>query len=705
MVEMEEENQQEHLEGEEVRKGRGEEGRKINAQGPETGGAEEKSESAKSSQEQPQKTPEFSEKMWREFREDMEKVLVRFREQNAETITKLNEKLNEILEQLKSRKGADSSMTEALTEEIGNLKNSIEGLNNQYTLLSQAILKLAQVEVPEALATPTPERILNPDQIKKIIKGKGPEEARKALLRNSDYHSGVRNWFEERIREIETSGLTFEQHENFRYLLRALTELKSNPETRPLANEIDEMLKSRRTFRLLVGLWGLSQPNQIAEIGGRFAAEDLRRIFTTRTLNGEPLIAKSYLEYEKMAAELERKRGVLETEIRQIEESMKNEEQKALPNRNQIAIWKKELEQKRDEYNGYEIKQFYIHGGTDGGRNIDEVIRELELRRANGEEIDQGRLNELKELFWARRMAGELWSITFRAGYHNVQLNGDGDYSAARIMNFTEFLEKRKGFAMKTKGFWMGNYPPNQPPGPLDLGFRDFFTGILSGFDKDELLRLGIKEEDIIERGGEIIGLRSLETLDVTNDELWNKITRNERAYAERCLKFSQADDTRSAFWGPDSFLDDPSIEKFLELKKFFKHIPESRLEDGFFRELVERYILWMLNDPKAHQVQEELLLARLGQVSNLIEKASEREFFSNQVQNELLRKYLHFPILSNLSARAGAGFVSTVDFLWGLLWRYPETRAEIFFRQWPAEWLRILGNFLRGGLEYVFAK
>jgi len=151
--------------------------------------------------------------------------------------------------------------------------------------------------------------------------------------------------------------------------------------------------------------------------------------------------------------------------------------------------------------------------------------------------------------------------------------------------------------------------------------------------------------------------------------------------------------------------LDDPSIEKFLELKKFFKHIPESRLEDGFFRELVERYILWMLNDPKAHQVQEELLLARLGQVSNLIEKASEREFFSNQVQNELLRKYLHFPILSNLSARAGAGFVSTVDFLWGLLWRYPETRAEIFFRQWPAEWLRILGNFLRGGLEYVFAK
>jgi len=549
--------------------------------------------------------------------------------------------LSKILNQLEGRKVLEESERQAVNEAIVRLTDLTTGLNSTI----QAFSRYFEMEIPEALRLPTPEMFISPDEVDEITRGLKTEDARRPLYRDSRYQEGVKGWFLKLIEEIDTSGLPFEQHPNFPYLHRGLSELERRRETIPLAREIKEILNSRRKFRTMVVVWNNATPDQLVS---NLTLEDLGRIFMTKTAEGKFLIAEKFRLFEQMGA-----RGIDEKQI----------------------------------------IQFFEHGGRvtlfNQEVNMDEAIKILEKKDADGELDEAGRklLREFREDLWATKMAGELWSITGRAGLHNVQINRLGDFFTGRIMNLTSFLEKTSGFAMDTRGLWAGAY---QPDGNFDLGFRDFFSRILSEWDESEI------NQFLVQSGGverdERRRLTSLENMRLEDGGFWKKLVEKgtkKEEHSNFCKSLNDANESVKALLGPNGFFAKPSIEKFLDLKSLFIHLKEEERKNDFFPRFVERYVCWMVRDRGARIVDEEILTNHLGMALLLINSARRENMIDEEKRQELIRRYIgRLPHLR-----------VWLNGIWGVLVRNRELARENLERWLTAD----LWELIRSALRYIF--
>lgn len=206
-------------------------------------------------------------------------------------------------------------------------------------------------------------------------------------------------------------------------------------------------------------------------------------------------------------------------------------------------------------------------------------IKELRVKGQKDERAAE-KVKEWDKNIWAKKYAGRLWSLTFRAAYHDVQLNGTGDFYAARIMNFSDRLAAN-ALMRNTREHW----DPSHRDNPYEIGLEDVITNFTDKIkvrsemnDEEEenmreiLKKLGIMIDDegnkIYGRPGKQTNLKTLENFKWGSSELWNEAMMDPEvrppeggAMAIRYTRFNDADKTRQKSWGADSFFHKATTE------------------------------------------------------------------------------------------------------------------------------------------------
>lgn len=595
-------------------------------------------------------------------------------------------------EEIPEERGKIEEIIKKNNEVISNLGESMGYYARQQEIYNQ----LLQGQTPELLQIPTPERLLSQrtfseDELIKLQSegliekvertdletGREVREYKVAakgnIYSNEIYQSKVEEWFEGILRHLETFETAFEENpEIYQRLVIALTFFKFKDETSPLADKLQRRIEARRLKQRMVRLWNLVPPDQLTGEAGRFNMDIIKELFTYETKDGDKPIEREFHKYESMASELQRRR-------------------EELGPRAQLSP------EQKDEYDGRVIKDYFEHGGktTLEGREVfvDEAIRILEERKARGEGLTEDQnvlLRKLKNDLWARRTAGGLWSITFRAARFNVVMNGVGDFFAARVINFADSLEQRT-LAKNTKGIWRpdrGRYRGKD----FNLGFKDFFADVLGGndFSEDWRRRMGIQIED-----GDVV---SLENARLGDEEFWEGLRSvgvPKSKFGDKIEKFQSADETRKVFWEAGSYFHDPTLEKFLSLINFFKHIPEAERQEKW-EEILVRTFEWM-DTPEG---KEQNLAARVFPASEKfiwIDMASDHKMLTNEQEDKLLGDYLNLPVLPGLGSIKGRAQITVLlDTMYGALVRYPPMRNRILLG-----WLL---EAIKRALQYTFS-
>lgn len=589
--------------------------------------------------------------------------------------------LNSLSGALKSTPGAQESLTSAM---------------GGWVDVQRQILSATEAQTPEALRLPTPERLFEQGKFATEAEQKDVETRREE---SPVYQRAVEDWYEERLRNLESFGLAFEEQPSlFSPLVLAQTHFELDEKTREIGEKMREKLEARRKRQRLVRIWGVAGAETISNEGNAIDNATLKELFTYETREGEKPIEREFQNYEKMGVEL--------AKLKERIEAVGGDE-------------KSVLEDERDGRTKI-IQDYYNHGGyvDDQGKVVgvemliaasrkkedwkylDEYIKES--KKTGGEEI-----RKLEEILWARRFSGGLWSITLRAGKFGVTLNGLGDLFAQRAINPAEAFAQR-GLLRKTRGIWdpkVGDYAGK----PLDFGYTDYFSAALSGVKEqrrsggvvekgarhiDWLKNVGGITRDQYKIRGEEGGGKEEEPLKVVNSlatarlgdkKFWEDLENVYNAgtkYGDNIVKFKQADETRSRFWGANSFFHNLDLENFLKLSEVYGHVSETLVtatayetkkgesvrvelmkdgrpiqvterEQAWF-ELVDRTLQWTKTD-EAKEVLETLKVFPASERFAWIEETSESEMISNEQRDYLLKKYLDFPVPGTALSKAHA--------------------------------------------------
>jgi hypothetical protein len=548
--------------------------------------------------------------------------------------------------------------------------------------------------------------------------------------RSKVYQREVEDWFEARLRYMETFETSFEeQGDTHQRLVIAETFFRFKDETKPLAEKIHKRMEARRLKQRMVRVWNLSTPENIMQEAGRFNLDVMEELFTYEVdENGKKRnpIADEFHEYELLGMTLEEKRA----------------EYEALSKNNQYSKKGKDLKKEIDDYRF--IKDYSRHGGRvggdkdkreeikedteieafvdtvvmdmetklanketidnvlltmlqkDEGAKVDEVVRHLESKRASGDEdVNEVLLERLNETLWARKTAGGLWSVTFRAASYDTQLNGTGDFFAARVMNLGERL-KQKALYRKTEGIWNPKWRKEEDR-LFSLGMNDFFSNSLGESKKNlKLHEKKLGSEDFW------TGLRE-------------KAHDNNQQYAsDQIDKFMKADLTRKMLTGSDGFFHNPSVEKYKEMMKVFAHFGEGTAKgpDGKplkvngvvlktterqykWQDLLERSLEWMEKDENASELIEDLKIYPGAEKFQWTDEAANIEMINDQQADLLYKKFLNFPFPLFGSPRDKARMRSMASIALAP-WKYGRMRTQIL--------LGWLGEFFKRGFGYVFS-
>lgn len=518
----------------------------------------------------------------------------------SESIDKLTDDLKVTIQDLTK---AMDSVKALSVQEIKLLQDNQSLMQGTKSLMS-AYLDQMESQIPEELKNPTPDRWDDPQN-----KWKGVKPAPKDAYKDKDYQNWVGEWFEDRLERMESFDQSFEeQGDVYRYMALYVNNFLLRPETKILGEKLRDKLETRRIAHRVARVWDIAGPEVILGEASRISYTTLSKIFK----EGGSEAQGQLQNYERMGRILRERRDEL-LELLKARDGKKAEtpQEKAL----EKEIKAKELyildcyrlggseddkgldhayvgskkyngevgAKSNDNKNGY-----YYRLGKDFEYDEKERAKSVDSRLKNLDPNDPKAI-ELRKQIWAKKYAGKLWSISFRAAYHDILLNGTGDFYAARIMNFSDRL--RNNVLMRdSEEIWnpkTGSFNNK----PFDIGYVDIISEITKDIDeKDDLEKVGI-----LTVGGkrDIKGsnLRTLENFEWCSEEivkngkkvqhavLWDEAlakpeTRpKEGVTAIRMTYFNDADNTRKKMWGADSFFHKPTSEGIVGMEGVFAHM------------------------------------------------------------------------------------------------------------------------------------
>lgn len=490
-------------------------------------------------------------------------------------------------------KGTIGELTKAMDSVNALSKQEIDQLKINADLM-RAYLDQMESQIPEELKIPTPDRWDD----KKYKKGNVPNDAYK----DKDYQKWVGEWFEDRLERMESFDQSFEeQGDIYRYMALYVNNFLLRPETKILGEKLRDKLETRRIAHRVARVWDIAGPEAILGEASRISYTTLGKIFK----EGGPEAQGQLQNYERMGRMLRERRD-------ELLEMLKKRGGKRAETPQELAL-EKEIKAKElyilDCYrmggsvDDKGLKDAYLgskkYNGETGSKSNDNengfyyrLGKDFDYDEKERTNLIDNRLKsldpkskeatELRKQVWAKKYAGKLWSISFRAAYHDVLLNGTGDFFAARIMNFSDRL--RNNVLMRdSEEIWnpsSGSFKDN----PFDIGYVDIMseiTGKVKG--EKELDKVGILN-DKGKKDIKGVNLRTLENFEWCSDDkgksvLWDEAlakpeTRpKEGVTAIRMTYFNDADNTRKKMWGADSFFHKPTIEGIVGMEGVFAHM------------------------------------------------------------------------------------------------------------------------------------
>ncbi|OGM25051.1 hypothetical protein A2715_03870 [Candidatus Woesebacteria bacterium RIFCSPHIGHO2_01_FULL_39_32] len=558
---------------------------------------------------------------------------------------------------------------------------------------------LEQIEqaqnIPDELKNPTLDRMIGrlSDEDKAEYEATVREEVRNGRTveihqvrgkewneTNEVYQNMVEDWFEERIREMESVEQSFEEQPDvYRYLSLYANNYVLRKDTKPFGERIRDNLETRRIRHRVVRVWNMAGPEGILSEASRITFTTWRKLFKTENIGTYVLdrrgnrvkdpktgedrkenhIENELQNYERMGRILRGKRD----RLRQIQRSPGGGD------KTEIKALEKEIKIKEqyifDYYSlGGSIEDtnpdFFVKLGGEIEKPKDEDFRKYQIEHPNPD-LSSKKAREHRDAIWAKRYAGGLWSMTLRAATHDIQLNGSGDFFAARIMNFSDRLT-RNNLMRDSSEIW----DPTRVDDPFDLGYMDVMTSLLGNVEN--LDSLGVSGNQKVVSGEKVVGIKSLENFKWGSSEVWDKalmkedIRPPEGMYVIRMTYFNDADNTRKRMWAADSYFHKPTLENLINMEGVFAHsgtgkrdaiIKDSSGERviGTVKDITPIEVKWMelldrsLEYLKTKQGAEWMSdpttgYPRLAMTREWINTARRNGMIGEETKNILLRKY-----------------------------------------------------------------
>ncbi|MGB9637343.1 MAG: hypothetical protein ACPLY7_00915, partial [Microgenomates group bacterium] len=233
-------------------------------------------------------------------------------------------------------------------------------------------------------------------------------------------------------------------------------------------------------------------------------------------------------------------------------------------------------------------KQLLYNGDYKTKKDIEEAKREIEEieKRAkdfiSNPNFEEGESKEkgIVEIppFWARRIAGGLYSGLHESARHDLQINESGDFFTDRLFHNAE----------RAKDQWekWGRSSRKELYDALDLGVEGFFEKVLwEKFkkNKDEFKtfcdKMGISYTFRIGKNGKRDGFSSLdlsnakfEGMDFSNEKSDSYLPVKSDEVRLVNLTLDDADKIRKAIVDPRGFIDEPSMATLKKAYEVFKH-------------------------------------------------------------------------------------------------------------------------------------
>lgn len=536
----------------------------------------------------------------------------------SSSIDRLTEELGKKIESLSSEMDSVVGMGKKEEELMKFLKDNMD-VNEALKDVFERYFEQMNSQIPEQLQNPTERRIkdeLTDEEKKDLADGK--KDWREM------YREKVEEWFEERIRGMEEIELSFEeQQETYLILSRYVNNfvLSDEKDIEQLGKRLRTKLETRRVAHRVARVWNLAGPEQIVGEASRISHLILAEMFK----EGGPMVQRELQNYERMGRILREKRDELRA-LLQARGAKKAETPREIELEDEIrakelyildyykmggSLEDKGMEdayvgrngrvQAKGVYNGKtgsegndNTEGFFYKLGTKGKEYTAEKRAQLIDANLKDPKLDRAKREKLKNEVWARKYAGKLWSITFRAAYHDVLLNGSGDFYAARIMNFADRLRENV-LLRDSEDIWN---PSSGGFKPYDIGFTDLITDLTGKIGKKpgsqgDLGKVGILTTD--KNGRKVkdmrgMGLRTLENFEWCSDEdgksiLWDRVLAEpenkpkDAAVTVRMTYFIDADNTRKKNWGADSYFHKPSREGMVSMEGAHGHRGTSESE------------------------------------------------------------------------------------------------------------------------------
>jgi len=215
-----------------------------------------------------------------------------------------------------------------------------------------------------------------------------------------------------------------------------------------------------------------------------------------------------------------------------------------------------------------------------------DFVSDPKFKPAEGEEIP----------FWARRIAGGLYSGLHESARHDLQINESGDFFTDRLFHNSERVKEQ----------WekWGRPPCKDLYESLDLQVHGFFEKVL--LDKYEDNKVGfstfcnnlkIKYKRVDEKEKRIVGLdlsnAQFEKINFTiaNGEKQNFLPIASDEVKLVNLTLDDADKIRKMIMDPKGFIDEPSMATLKKAYEMFKHL-KGKARSDWFRRVCEQVVL-----------------------------------------------------------------------------------------------------------------
>lgn len=233
---------------------------------------------------------------------------------------------------------------------------------------------------------------------------------------------------------------------------------------------------------------------------------------------------------------------------------------------------------------------------------IEKVIENLKAKYV--EEI----IKNQEENGWQGKVAGALYSALGRAWFHNVMLNGSGDFFCGRLFNMPSYVKKR------WEKDW-GRKPFPEFYQALDLRVSDFWDKVFDNLEKSlsnpkdpekNNFKKKLKDFKVREIGKNSYGKRLYSFADPEMD--FSKIDLSQikglrpTELQQVVLDLEEADHIRKRILNPKGLVDEPGLQHINGMYDEFKHLVGKKRSE-WMREVIKQ-IIWFFKDRTAPDIE-----------------------------------------------------------------------------------------------------